>query len=617
MPADQWERLLTAGLARDFEQLRIDFLARVRGDAPMKRSTSSIEAQAARIDQFRQLIARARTEGQVSAPMLAQIAGQARILLGALGADRLPSSSSGLSGAVALGVRCEAEALVAARREVAPLPWTEAHDLSGFDLVLPLVAWGYHLRFDALARFPRPHERDRLAVINPPALLRWNSDKAYLAELADAGVSTVPTLAVEACCDADLEEARRRFGSDWLVIKPPVSASATGTHRLGPSDDLPPDSRGRPMIVQPLIDEIASTGEFSLMLFDGQLSHTVVKRPKSGDFRVQPHLGGITLPLHPRRPARRSLPGPRLRRHLPRDLRAGRHRSGRRRGLAHHGAGTDRASALPGLCPGWWRGIHRAILAAVQTATAGSPRSGWAVGRASSRSASISGHKRIYRAAAFPRRIFERAPEHGFQADGRLHGRRSGPTAWPAERNRAPPSVHVLAAVDRQRRASDEAAILVDQECDPAGDLLGLAEAPDWDPSDDLAEHFLRHRGDHVGVDVPRSDGVDRDAVSRAFLRQRLGEAVDAGLGGGIIDLPVLARLAVDRADVDDAAVATADHAVEHGLCHVEAAAEVRIDHVLPLLVVHSLHRRIARDSGVVDQHVDRPELRFDLATPS
>jgi len=50
------------------------------------------------------------------------------------------------------------------------------------------------------------------------------------------------------------------------------------------------------MIVQPMIDEIARTGEFSLMLFDGQLSHTVVKRPKSGDFRVQPHLGGITLP---------------------------------------------------------------------------------------------------------------------------------------------------------------------------------------------------------------------------------------------------------------------------------------------------------------------------------
>jgi glutathione synthase/RimK-type ligase-like ATP-grasp enzyme len=81
-----------------------------------------------------------------------------------------------------------------------------------------------------------------------------------------------------------------------LVVKPPVSASADGTHRLGPNDDLPADSRARPMIVQPLIEEIGKTGEFSLMLFGGEYSHAVVKRPKSGDFRVQEYLGGMTLP---------------------------------------------------------------------------------------------------------------------------------------------------------------------------------------------------------------------------------------------------------------------------------------------------------------------------------
>lgn len=190
----------------------------------------------------------------------------------------------------------EAAALAAAGAEVEPVAWTEAKDLSGFDLVLPLVAWGYHLDYERWLRFLDRAEAERLPLINPPALLRWNGDKAYLAELGDLGVPTVPTLAVEACCDADLDEARRRFASDWLVIKPPVSASATGTHRLGPNDDLPPDSRGKPMIVQPLIEEIARTGEFSLMLFDGEFSHAVVKRPKTGDFRVQPHLGGVTLP---------------------------------------------------------------------------------------------------------------------------------------------------------------------------------------------------------------------------------------------------------------------------------------------------------------------------------
>jgi glutathione synthase/RimK-type ligase-like ATP-grasp enzyme len=190
----------------------------------------------------------------------------------------------------------EAEALTSAGAQVEPIAWTEASDLSCFDLVLPLVVWGYHLDYPRWLALLDRAEAEHWPMINPPELLRWNGDKAYLAELAECGVSTVPTLAVEACCDADLEEARRRFDSDWLVIKPPISASAMGTHRLGANDDLPADSRGKPMIVQPLIEEISRTGEFSLMLFDGEHSHSVVKRPKSGDFRVQEYLGGATSP---------------------------------------------------------------------------------------------------------------------------------------------------------------------------------------------------------------------------------------------------------------------------------------------------------------------------------
>ena len=190
----------------------------------------------------------------------------------------------------------EADVLKAAGCRVDAVAWTDVGDVGGYDLVMPLVAWGYHLDYPNWLGLLDRAEAEHWPMINPPALLRWNSDKAYLAELADRGVSTVPTLAVEACCDADLEEARRRFDSEWLVIKPPVSASASGTHRLGPNDDLPGDSARQPMIVQPLIEEISRTGEFSLMLFDGEFSHAVVKRPKSGDFRVQPHLGGITLP---------------------------------------------------------------------------------------------------------------------------------------------------------------------------------------------------------------------------------------------------------------------------------------------------------------------------------
>jgi len=81
LPADNWERLLAAGLIRDFEQLRIDFLSRARGEDPDESVARWMERNPKRIAQFTALVNRAKLAGAVSAPMLAQIASQARILL--------------------------------------------------------------------------------------------------------------------------------------------------------------------------------------------------------------------------------------------------------------------------------------------------------------------------------------------------------------------------------------------------------------------------------------------------------------------------------------------------------------------------------------------------------
>jgi glutamate dehydrogenase len=79
--SDPWERLLIAGLARDFQQLRLEFLARGEGD-PQAAVETWLEANASRVAQFNRLVARARQAPAPSAAMLAQIAGQARVLLG-------------------------------------------------------------------------------------------------------------------------------------------------------------------------------------------------------------------------------------------------------------------------------------------------------------------------------------------------------------------------------------------------------------------------------------------------------------------------------------------------------------------------------------------------------
>ena len=79
--SDPWERLLTAGLARDFEQLRLDFVARAGGRDPLGAVDAWLETHAARVAQFRAVVDRARAAPVTTAAMLAQIAGQARVLL--------------------------------------------------------------------------------------------------------------------------------------------------------------------------------------------------------------------------------------------------------------------------------------------------------------------------------------------------------------------------------------------------------------------------------------------------------------------------------------------------------------------------------------------------------
>jgi glutathione synthase/RimK-type ligase-like ATP-grasp enzyme len=193
----------------------------------------------------------------------------------------------------------EAEAVRARGVEVDAVPWTEGRDLSGYDLVLPLVAWGYHERYAEWLRFIDELQSKGLPVVNPPDLLRWNSDKAYLKELGAKGIASVETIDAGALDDADLEVAADRFGSPELVIKPPVSGGAFGTHRIRAGEPIPASERGQRMMIQPFLPSIATEGEYAIILLGGTYSHTVVKRPKRGDFRVQPHLGGSTEPCEP------------------------------------------------------------------------------------------------------------------------------------------------------------------------------------------------------------------------------------------------------------------------------------------------------------------------------
>ena len=80
-PQDPWERLLVAGLARDFQAMRLDFLRRRASKKPVEDARSWLADNAPRVRAFKATVDRAKLGAMPTPAMLAQIAGQARVLL--------------------------------------------------------------------------------------------------------------------------------------------------------------------------------------------------------------------------------------------------------------------------------------------------------------------------------------------------------------------------------------------------------------------------------------------------------------------------------------------------------------------------------------------------------
>ncbi|MBX7250199.1 MAG: transporter [Caulobacteraceae bacterium] len=175
---------------------------------------------------------------------------------------------------------------------VASRSWIEDPEgLQGFDLVLPLVTWGYHRDYDLWCAMTDAWGSLKLPFGNSPDVLRWNADKGYLGRLKSKGAPVVPTLYVDRVADIDLESAASALAAETLIVKPQVSASAYRTLRVKPGDELVDPPEGRAM-VQPYLAHVEDEGELSLIYIAGRFSHAIRKVAKAGDFRVQPEWGG-------------------------------------------------------------------------------------------------------------------------------------------------------------------------------------------------------------------------------------------------------------------------------------------------------------------------------------
>jgi O-ureido-D-serine cyclo-ligase len=166
--------------------------------------------------------------------------------------------------------------------------WDDAGvDWGSFDAALLRSAWDYTERLSEFLAWVQRTASQTL-LLNTQAVVQWNSDKHYLAELARQDLPVVPSGFCEPDQDprAILEDFLARQGLAELVVKPAVGAGSRDTrrHPRGAGPQILAHMHGllqkrRSVLLQPYLPSVDRDGETALIYIDGTFSHAIRKGP--------------------------------------------------------------------------------------------------------------------------------------------------------------------------------------------------------------------------------------------------------------------------------------------------------------------------------------------------
>ncbi len=155
------------------------------------------------------------------------------------------------------------------------LPWDDPQTETA-DLVILRATWDYTERLEEFLAWTRRVRN----LLNAPAVVAWNSDKHYLADLAAAGIPVVPTTFVEPGDAVRLSVGETR---GELVVKPAVGAGSVDAFRFADAGAAAAHAErllaaGRSVLAQPY-DPRVEAGETALVFLGGEESHAFTKGP--------------------------------------------------------------------------------------------------------------------------------------------------------------------------------------------------------------------------------------------------------------------------------------------------------------------------------------------------
>ncbi|MDR7100834.1 O-ureido-D-serine cyclo-ligase [Lysobacter niabensis] len=157
-----------------------------------------------------------------------------------------------------------------------------------FDAVLLRSTWDYA---DRLPEFLDWCERvsAQTRLLNPLPVVRWNTDKHYLADLAARGAAVVATHFVEP--DMEPLPSLQAFlaahpENEQFVVKPAVGAGSRDAQRYAREQEFSAANHiarlldtDRSVMLQPYLASVDHDGETALMYFAGAFCHAIRKGP--------------------------------------------------------------------------------------------------------------------------------------------------------------------------------------------------------------------------------------------------------------------------------------------------------------------------------------------------
>lgn len=169
-------------------------------------------------------------------------------------------------------------------------------DWKEFENILIRTPWDYSQKTDLFLQ--KINSLNDQNLINSKSLIKWNLDKSYLVEFYNKSLPVIETIISNEFQIDELKPILTKYSE--IVVKPLIGAGGVNTFLVNSGNLNSLESLvGSSVLIQPFISSIKSIGEISLIYFNGEYSHGVVKNTKAGEFRVQDDHGGSVQSFNP------------------------------------------------------------------------------------------------------------------------------------------------------------------------------------------------------------------------------------------------------------------------------------------------------------------------------